>query len=52
MAHEEGRAVNVWTVDSWLQFDDLAAAGVDGIVADYPGLEAGAGAGTETGSAR
>ncbi|MDG5820141.1 glycerophosphodiester phosphodiesterase [Natronococcus sp. A-GB7] len=47
-AHEEGRAVNVWTVDSWLQFDDLAAAGVDGIVADYPGLEARAG----TGSAR
>ncbi|NKE35499.1 glycerophosphodiester phosphodiesterase [Natronococcus sp. JC468] len=44
-AHEEGRAVNVWTVDSWLQFDELAAAGVDGIVADYPRLEAGTGTG-------
>ncbi|WP_394738881.1 glycerophosphodiester phosphodiesterase [Natronococcus roseus] len=51
-AHEEGRAVNVWTVDSWLQFDELAAAGVDGIVADYPGLEARAGAGMGTKSAR
>ncbi|WP_408957052.1 glycerophosphodiester phosphodiesterase [Natrinema sp. 74] len=37
-AHDEGRAVNVWTVTNWLQFDALAAAGVDGIVADYPGL--------------
>ncbi|WP_293029899.1 glycerophosphodiester phosphodiesterase family protein [Natronococcus sp.] len=45
VAHEEGRAVNVWTVDSWLQFDELAAASVDGIVADYPGLEARTGAG-------
>ncbi|AGB38195.1 glycerophosphodiester phosphodiesterase [Natronococcus occultus] len=45
LAHDEGRAVNVWTVDSWLQFDELAAAGVDGVVADYPGLEAGAGTG-------
>ncbi|QCS41100.1 glycerophosphodiester phosphodiesterase [Natrinema versiforme] len=37
-AHGEGRAVNVWTVTNWVQFDRLAAAGVDGIVADYPGL--------------
>ncbi|WP_254766572.1 glycerophosphodiester phosphodiesterase [Salinilacihabitans rarus] len=38
VAHEEGRTVNVWTVENWVQFDDLAAAGVDGIIADYPGL--------------
>ncbi|MDS0476746.1 glycerophosphodiester phosphodiesterase [Natrinema sp. 1APR25-10V2] len=37
-AHAEGRAVNVWTATNWLQFDALAAAGVDGIVADYPWL--------------
>ncbi len=41
-AHEEGRTVNVWTVTTWHQFQQLAAAGVDGIVADYPGLAAGA----------
>ncbi|MFP8955308.1 glycerophosphodiester phosphodiesterase [Natrialbaceae archaeon A-CW3] len=38
VAHEEGRAVNVWTVDTWLQYDQLAEVGVDGIIADYPGL--------------
>lgn len=37
-AHEEGRAVTVWTVTNWVQFDALAAAGVDGVIADYPGL--------------
>ncbi|MFW6317466.1 MAG: glycerophosphodiester phosphodiesterase [Halorubrum sp.] len=37
-AHEEGRAVNVWTVETWYQADRLAAAGVDGIVADYSTL--------------
>ncbi|WP_254521453.1 glycerophosphodiester phosphodiesterase [Natrinema caseinilyticum] len=37
-AHAEGRTVNVWTATNWIQFDELAAAGVDGIVADYPGL--------------
>ncbi|AGB30214.1 glycerophosphoryl diester phosphodiesterase [Natrinema pellirubrum DSM 15624] len=42
-AHEAGRAVNVWTVRNWVQFDRLAAAGVDGIIADYPGLGAAAG---------
>lgn len=36
VAHEEGRTVNVWTIDRWSQFDQLAAAGVDGIIADYP----------------
>lgn len=38
LAHDEGRTVNVWTVDTWLQFEQLAEAGVDGIIADYPGL--------------
>ncbi|OLZ39519.1 glycerophosphodiester phosphodiesterase [Natrinema saccharevitans] len=42
-AHEAGRAVNVWTVRNWVQFDRLAAAGVDGIIADYPRLGAAAG---------
>ncbi|APX97945.1 glycerophosphodiester phosphodiesterase [Natronorubrum daqingense] len=37
-AHREGRTVNVWTVTTWNQFEALAAAGVDGIIADYPGL--------------
>ncbi|WP_339105667.1 glycerophosphodiester phosphodiesterase family protein [Haloterrigena salinisoli] len=37
-AHAEGRTVNVWTAENWHQFEALAAAGVDGIVADYPGL--------------
>ncbi|WP_049922036.1 glycerophosphodiester phosphodiesterase [Halopiger djelfimassiliensis] len=35
-AHAEGRTVNVWTIDSWIQYDQLAAAGVDGIIADVP----------------
>ncbi|WP_254536148.1 glycerophosphodiester phosphodiesterase [Halomarina litorea] len=38
VAHEEGRAVNVYTVGTWYQAERLAAAGVDGIIADYPGL--------------
>lgn len=38
VAREEGRTVNVWTVENWVQFDELVAAGVDGIIADYPGL--------------
>jgi len=37
-AHDEGRAVNVWTVETWYQADRLAAAGVDGIIADYSTL--------------
>ncbi|WP_435075400.1 glycerophosphodiester phosphodiesterase [Halorubrum sp. HHNYT27] len=37
-AHEEGRAVNVWTVETWYQADRLAAAGVDGVIADYSTL--------------
>ncbi|WP_254810487.1 glycerophosphodiester phosphodiesterase [Natronosalvus amylolyticus] len=38
IAHEEGRTVNVWTVETWCQFEALRAAGVDGIIAEYPGL--------------
>lgn len=37
-AHAEGRAVNAWTVTTWQQAAALAAAGVDGIIADYPGV--------------
>lgn len=39
-AHAEGRMVNVWTATTWHQFESLADAGVDGIIADYPGLGA------------
>lgn len=34
-AHDAGRAVNVWTVETWFQTARLAAAGVDGVIADY-----------------
>lgn len=37
-AHEEGRAVNAWTVESWYQAQQLRRAGVDGVIADYPGV--------------
>lgn len=37
-AHSEGRAVNVWTVTDWYEATQLRAAGVDGIIADYPGV--------------
>ncbi|MFC4359446.1 glycerophosphodiester phosphodiesterase [Halobium salinum] len=38
VAHEEGRAVNVYTVRTWYEAQRLAAAGVDGLVVDYPNL--------------
>jgi len=38
VAREEGRAVNVYTIGTWYEAERLAAAGVDGIIADYPGL--------------
>jgi len=38
LAHDEGRTVNVWTVETWYQAQQLAAAGVDGLIANYPGL--------------
>lgn len=37
-AHDEGRVVNTWTVGTWYQAEQLVDAGVDGIIADYPGL--------------
>ena len=37
-AHEEGRAVNVWTVERWYEANQLRRAGVDGVIADYPGV--------------
>ncbi|USZ71316.1 glycerophosphodiester phosphodiesterase [Natronosalvus halobius] len=39
VARDEGRAINVWTVDTWIQFDQLRSVGVDGIIVDYPGLD-------------
>jgi glycerophosphoryl diester phosphodiesterase len=38
VAHEEGRDVNVYTLATWYQAQELTAAGVDGIIADYPNL--------------
>jgi glycerophosphoryl diester phosphodiesterase len=38
LAHREGRTVNVWTVENWYQADQLRRAGVDGLIADYPGV--------------
>jgi glycerophosphoryl diester phosphodiesterase len=38
VAHEEGWEVNVYTVGTWYQAEQLAAAGVDGLINDYPGL--------------
>ena len=35
VAHADGRAVNVWTVETWYQAARVASAGVDGIIADY-----------------
>lgn len=37
-AHAEDRAVNVYTVQTWYQAAQLAEAGVDGLIIDYPGL--------------
>ncbi|UPW00684.1 glycerophosphodiester phosphodiesterase [Halorussus gelatinilyticus] len=38
LAHEEGREVNAWTVERWYEADRLRRAGVDGVIADYPGV--------------
>ncbi|WP_435157433.1 glycerophosphodiester phosphodiesterase [Haladaptatus sp. DFWS20] len=35
-AHEEGREVNVWTVDSWREAQEPLELHVDGLIADYP----------------
>lgn len=34
-AHDAGRAVNVWTVETWYEAARLESAGVDGVIADY-----------------
>ncbi|MFB6126727.1 MAG: glycerophosphodiester phosphodiesterase [Halolamina sp.] len=38
-AHEAGRAVNAWTADTWHEAARLVDAGVDGVIANYPGLD-------------
>ncbi|MFB6196577.1 MAG: glycerophosphodiester phosphodiesterase [Haloplanus sp.] len=38
-AHDAARAVNVWTARTWHETTAAAAAGVDGVIADYPGLD-------------
>lgn len=38
VAHEEGREVNAWTVQTWYEATQVADAGVDGLIADYPNL--------------
>ncbi|WP_342764541.1 glycerophosphodiester phosphodiesterase [Haladaptatus sp. R4] len=37
-AHDEGREVNVYTLDTWYQAEQLAEAGVDGVIVNYPNL--------------
>ena len=37
-ARTEGRAVNVWTVETWYQAERLVEAGADGLIADYSTL--------------
>ncbi|WP_241982646.1 glycerophosphodiester phosphodiesterase [Halorubrum sp. ARQ200] len=37
-ARSDGRAVNVWTVETWYQAERLIEAGVDGLIADYSTL--------------
>ncbi len=37
-ADDLGCDVNVWTVRTWHEADRLSAAGVDGLIADYPNL--------------
>lgn len=37
-AHEAGREVNVWTIDSWREATAPVEVGVDGLIADYPNV--------------
>ena len=37
-AHDEGRDVNVWTIDSWREASEPVELGVDGLIADYPNM--------------
>lgn len=38
IAHDENRAVNAFTLDTWYQAEQLATAGVDGLIGNYPSL--------------
>lgn len=38
IAHEEGRKVIPYTISTWYQAEQLVDAGVDGMIADYPGV--------------
>lgn len=38
IAHERGREVYAWTIDTPQQASELRAAGVDGLLCDFPGL--------------
>lgn len=48
-AHNEGREVNVYTLTTWYEAEQLADANVDGIITDYPGLLAAGNDGTTSG---
>jgi len=37
-AHNAGWLINAWTVKTWHQAAELQRAGVDGLIADYPGI--------------
>lgn len=37
-AHEEGRDVNVYTIDNWQEAQHPLALNVDGLIADYPSV--------------
>ncbi|MCG1003987.1 MULTISPECIES: glycerophosphodiester phosphodiesterase [Halobacterium] len=37
-AHRDGRTVNAWTVTDWHDAVACSDAGVDGVIADYPGV--------------
>jgi len=37
-ARDAGRELNAWTTRGWREADHLRRAGVDGVVADFPGL--------------
>jgi glycerophosphoryl diester phosphodiesterase len=37
-AEERGIGLNVWTVQSWYEAEELVAAGVDGLISDFPNV--------------
>ncbi|WP_226023564.1 glycerophosphodiester phosphodiesterase [Halomicrobium salinisoli] len=49
-AHDEDRAVNVWTIDSWREARAPIELGADGLIADYPLLAAYAADGEQPGT--